>query len=103
MHSGQKERARERLSLALICSGLPRLYSHNSRWETYFFTVEGSGAKASANACAFGTPTPVTLSHPTLVCRLAGSLQVVPKKSSGPSAEQSVPNEMTRAVSCSAG
>jgi len=37
-------------------------------------TSYGAGLKASANACAFGVPRPVTLSQPTFVCRLLGSL-----------------------------
>ena len=39
----------------------------------YFFTVV-AGAKESANAFAFGTPTPVTLSQPTFVLKLLGSV-----------------------------
>ena len=45
---------------------------------SYFFTA-GLGAKESANALAFGTPTPVTLSQPTLVCRYQLALHCVMK------------------------
>jgi hypothetical protein len=37
-----------------------------------------AGLKASAKACAFGVPTPVTLSQPTFVCREFEAPQRVP-------------------------
>ena len=56
-------------------------------------------AKKSANAFAFGTATPVTLSHPIFVRRAVEELHCVMKPK--PSAcEQSVPKEITSAVSC---
>jgi hypothetical protein len=58
-----------------------------------------TGLKESAKACAFGTPTPVTLSQPGFVCSADALLHGVKK----PVASQSVPKEMTRAVSCVAG
>src|SRR5271166_4128008 len=64
------------------------------------YLAGAGGLKASANALAFGVPTPVTLSQPTFVCRLVGSVHSVPENELGPPAEQSVPNEMTSAVSC---
>jgi hypothetical protein len=58
---------------------ITRVYFRNSPGASYFFVLEslGGGAKASANACAFGVPTPVTLSQPTVVCRLVGFVHAV--------------------------
>src|SRR5580693_10657740 len=64
---------------------------------SYFLTAAG-GAKTLTNACPFGTPTPVTLSQPTFVCRLEAEVHGVINPKVSP-AVQSVSNEITSAVS----
>jgi hypothetical protein len=67
--SARPTQARKKASAALAGGG--------GQVETWPFYLT-AGLKASAKACAFGVPTPVTLSQPFFVWRAAGELQVVP-------------------------
>src|ERR1700722_3476514 len=60
-----------------------------------YFAGPASGLKSSANAFAFGVPTPVTSSQPGVVCNAAWLVHGVPELASAGSAEQSVPKEIT--------